>query len=671
VISLYIFLFGQIQICYYYRDITNQPLTQELIDNAAFDIVYEKSFPGHKMLHPRIYCTLLAPDPRYVFTMTNIKIIFNKISHIAYINYKQKSQCKKRNVKVPDTCCPQQNSSSQNNCSETDDSKSICILPFTKQYPCPEIVANNSKYFQNTFNTNSPTKSKMNKPRNSNDSEYIQSNEYHLPYDHTFASSKSENKSLKCEEKPNIAKCELNISSKKQPNNSYCCSSQNQTNSKQLCYSNNNNSKSRAQISQTSNVCNSSLDDSSNYNWTMSSVESLSNENAVPGCNRTPINSNRIHVERRCNQLPYVESTNRNHQIQEHVEPPLHCNYMNRSHLAQSQNADNFNHNISNETPKRYNRRTCSSNSERRNTSIPCNLNQTSQCFRSDKKRQCQVNQNNSCPTCSEHQQNNYLNTPVINNNRQTLPAMDINCSNRNEIMMKPRYDDNFDPNISSYSRFSNRNNHFDGRNDEMRFRSSSCHDLPSYTNNNNQDIHSDKSSDFSDWSDEIDFQHSTNSNNSYSLTSLTSYSSSSLGNIDVDNNRIIGSVNPIHLRNNNPEIYEYQRDNIQINDSDTRNIENYTMMEINNDWEHSSNNFSQQNIEDISMPHMDFEESDLISLPRDNFQDLENMTMPNNSYRTNDLNNISIDDYSAIQNSPMPNNSLEGLSSNNNRNNC
>lgn len=634
----------QINVCYYDRDIANQPLTQELIDNAAFDIVYEKSFPGHKMLNPRIYCNLLAPDPKYIFTMTNVKIIFNNISHIAYINYKQKSQCKKRNVKVPDTCCPQQNSSSKNNCSKTDDSKSICILPFTKKYPCPEIAVNDSRHFQTSFNTNPSTQSRMDTSRTSNNLKCTQSNEYQPPYDHTFASLRSEEKSLKCEEKLNIAKCELNMSSKKQINN--CCSSQSHTNSKQLCYSNNNNSQSRAQISQTSNLCNSSLDDSSNYDWTMSSVESLPNENIVPDCNCTPNDSNRLHVERRCNQLPCIESTNRNRQIQEHEERPPHCNNTNRSRLAQSQNSGNINCSIVDETPKRYNRRTCFSNSERKNNSIPCNLNKKRQRFRSNEERQCQVNQNNSCPTCSEHQENNYLNTPVVNNNRRSL-AMDTNFSNRNEIITRPRYDENFDPNISSYSKLSNRNNHFGGRNDEMRWRSSSCHDLPSNTNNNNQVVLSDENSDFSDWSVEIDFQHSINSNNSYSLTSLTSYSSSSSGNFDVDNNRKIGSVRPLPVRNHNsnPEKYGYQPDSIQLDDLDSRNIENYTMMEISSEWENSSYDLSQQNIEDISIPHMDFEESDLIGLPRDDFQDLKNMTIPNNSYKTNDSNNMSIDD--------------------------
>lgn len=557
------------------------------------------------------------PDPKYVFTMTNVKIIYNNSSHIAYISYKQKNLCKKRNVKVPDKCL------------KTDECKSICILPLETQYPCSEITMHNSNPFQKTCNTtcpatcNSTTLPKIITVKTKNDSEYMQSNQTHPPYDKTFACSRFENKSLECDETQNVTnfkqnmssknqslsnnsqsnlthppfdktfacsrsenkslehdekqnetKCEKNMSSKKQsmPNNSLCCSisSQNQTNSKQ--YNTINNNQTQAHSPQKSNMCHSSLDDSSNYDWTMSYVESSPNQNVAQDSHCRPNDSNKLHAERRCNQLPCLDSTNRNHQVQEHEERQSHCN------------------------------------------------------------------------------------------NRYSLPAMTSNCLNITDTITRPKFDENFDPNISSYSKFSNRNNRSGGPKEQTVQKTSSYHN---FLNNNNNYFNDDtfKSDESLDFSGELDFRPMRpicNCDYSGSQMTSTSCPNSSLDNFDTDNNNINEFVGPLPIRNNNSNMKTCgcQINNIQSHDLDDPNIKD--IMDIKSDWENETfNDLPQYNNEYRNMP------SNLMSFPRDDFQDLENMTMPNNSYEPYDSNNMVMDDYSDIRNMSMPNNSLDELSDN------
>lgn len=68
-----------------YRDVLNQPVNQQQIDETALGIVYKKSFPGYKMLNPVNYIGALMPDREHVYNMTGVRIIYDKLPDISLL----------------------------------------------------------------------------------------------------------------------------------------------------------------------------------------------------------------------------------------------------------------------------------------------------------------------------------------------------------------------------------------------------------------------------------------------------------------------------------------------------------------------------------------------------------------------------------------------------------
>lgn len=61
-----------------------QPVNQQQVDEAAFAVVHNKSFPGFKALNQRALYDELMPDPVHVFRMTGVRITYNSISPCSF-----------------------------------------------------------------------------------------------------------------------------------------------------------------------------------------------------------------------------------------------------------------------------------------------------------------------------------------------------------------------------------------------------------------------------------------------------------------------------------------------------------------------------------------------------------------------------------------------------------
>lgn len=80
-----------------YRYVLKQPVVQQEMDEAAFAIVHNKSFPGVKTLNPGAVFVALMPDPVYEFKMTGVRITYNGISPCTF------KSCTRRWVETPTT----------------------------------------------------------------------------------------------------------------------------------------------------------------------------------------------------------------------------------------------------------------------------------------------------------------------------------------------------------------------------------------------------------------------------------------------------------------------------------------------------------------------------------------------------------------------------------------
>lgn len=73
-----------------------QPVIQQQIDEAAFAIVHNKSFPGFKALNQKALYDELMPNPVHEFKMTGVRIMYNSISPCTF------KSCTRQWVKVED-----------------------------------------------------------------------------------------------------------------------------------------------------------------------------------------------------------------------------------------------------------------------------------------------------------------------------------------------------------------------------------------------------------------------------------------------------------------------------------------------------------------------------------------------------------------------------------------
>lgn len=74
-----------------------QPAIQRQIDEAAFAVVHNKSFPGFKALNQKALYNELMPDPAQVFKMTGVRITYSSISPCTF------KSCTRRWVRTVDS----------------------------------------------------------------------------------------------------------------------------------------------------------------------------------------------------------------------------------------------------------------------------------------------------------------------------------------------------------------------------------------------------------------------------------------------------------------------------------------------------------------------------------------------------------------------------------------
>lgn len=569
----------------FYRDISTQPITQQNLDESAFTIVHQKSFPGYKMLNPRIYSTIIMPDPDFVFNMTGVKITYNNVSHISSLA-EDKEQ-------IPVACPLMYDNLSTKICSvNCDEKKSIWIKPTNSS--STKKTHNKNNYQKLPISPNSTEYQQINTVKTENS---CKSNDQKKTYnicDSKSSTKKCLNKSIRseCNSKSRI-KCEPNMSQKKQNP----CST---------------NTQSKNFISNQSKVknvnkCNmSSMNGTSNSNWTLSNNEKTSVQNSTQKNSNTLQKISPIEPE---NQ--YLQYTSRN-------------------------------------IRKCY----------RQNNEEPCD--RTNQ--NNSKSKQYRENQNDLCTTHLDLKQNNTC-TFKENTNKTALPSMK-ECLDRNESMIKPRYDENsFDPEINDYSEFlcngGESNSHAGGNRTIQQYNKSS-NNLPI-----DQNIISSNESCNSRWPIQTGFNESssypTYSNSSDSLTTLTSDLSSTESYLDdgldfSNSTRSTKCINSTKYSNNGKQIKTDYSDTDEFSGSllsnGYMNAENQYpfnngKQDISNDnspWPKIyHNNISipnadndyysiSSNIEDVSFPSMSYEESYSSSSFINTSQNIENMNIPNNS---------------------------------------
>lgn len=483
------------------------------MDEAAFAIVHNKTFPGYKMLNPRIYSTIIMPDPEFVFNTTGVKITYNKIHPSLSKNDKQ-NPLKIQNEKIPKTCNPIKRQNSVND----DEKKSIC----TKQLPCSNITQNTNNCQKSFINTTKQTQ--MPRVKAGNGSELKLNKTYMCSIPHENGNSSFSlnllNKSLDSTNKR--MKCK--------PNNSSSCNKE----TKNYNQTSNNQSK----VSNDQCPYNSSLNNSSNYNWTMSSNEISMDQNSVPIYTSIPKNSNchsnRSHSESRNNQLSYIESTNQNsrkncnhngryHTNREHDEErPQHNKTNISSNLDQSQYEGYIN--VNTNQNHRSNNASRHQNTRSRSVSVPGNSNRVHKNFDAKREKPQNENQNNnSCPAYVESRKNKTCNISNCNVNKSVTPKLE--CK-RNDTMCCPRYYDKWDIDVGNYTEFesyltSERQNQLSCK--------SSLNSRPNIQSSFSEPYDSANSS---DWSDEISMKHLPNEYNSCnsfdSFSTLTTSGSNS-----------------------------------------------------------------------------------------------------------------------------------------------
>lgn len=596
--------------------------------------------------------------------------------------------------------CPSSkpNSSIDTSCKVNSNNNTKCNnISIKQQLPCSTTKQQNC-LFQNSINNNNSKSYKlMNNAKSENDSRCCpQQNKMN-----SFPNSECMNNSLQNTfQTKSIYNDEPKMSSTKHISNSFCCNDQNlnSTKFKPTCLSNNNQSNNvRNDFCGVSYPANSSLNNSSNYNWTMTSNEqSLNNssnynwtktsneqsldQNCAPKNTNTYNNSNRSQNERKCDHCSSMEPIHQglqcnNNQISTHLlqnsrKTGDNLNQSCRYHNAQKPygNSQNILHLIrspNNVSYKNKNMNLSHKNNnlnrhpqlKPRSASVPCSYNNKSlQNIKCKEGKSNYKDQNDSCPANLECKQYNIPNGTI---NKSQLSA--TNYLNKDEKMITCKVDDNWDPDVGSYSEFTDQNS----RNDDPRF-------LKSKKNCNNI---SDENFN-SDFSVEIGFNgpQSGNFNSTESFMTNTSYSSNVqrrpcncpecnpifMDEYNRNNNQVDGDFNRI---NENSNIRREFDDGLQnspnivypILDEDHINIKDYSIMDFGSDWEDDYFNSTRNNFDNMSCENPDL---------NNEYEDLRDVEMPNDrSYASS--NNMSMDeeDCPDIRDTSFPNNSYDQLS--------
>ncbi|XP_008183745.1 uncharacterized protein LOC100575111 [Acyrthosiphon pisum] len=245
------------------KDVGNQLCNQQQIDDAAFAIVSCKIFPGNKILSQRMYSDTLIPDRKFVFQMTGVTMIdysslkLKNDETLPFIcKLKERKQAIKNRCGVKEkTPCPCE--------------KPMMVVDCSKpKSPCSTTAAQNTKQINQT-------------KKQSNTISIIHKNTCNVK---TESDSKFSNLNITYQECKSSSKC-LKRSVKKSKSVESCKFPK----EADLNVDDNNESKDHTNCPKVLNAGKSSFNDSSNCDWTVSSVEITMTE-PERACSSTPPN---------------------------------------------------------------------------------------------------------------------------------------------------------------------------------------------------------------------------------------------------------------------------------------------------------------------------------------------------------------------------------------------
>lgn len=626
-----IFFFLMYYIYLIHRDIANQLSNQPKLDKAAFGIVHNKSFPGYKMLDPRIYSTLLKADQKFFHDTTRVQITDKYVSTLSATNGKPKKQSDKFDEQIlkqrknsPIACCIN-TEKSLNKLNNTKCTKQQ--LPYSKK-----IIKNEKAYSLAGCSKQNKTDEIEN---NMLQFERVAQNKtYHGKQ---FCNTKYKNTDPKCSNKSaSRAQYEHNKSSKRESKTNLFCLS----NSNQSCITPRKPSFKKNHSKAQNNYSNHlPLNDSSNYDWTMSSDEISSDKNVL--LNNTSIYDtpcrNNLRLKDKCIKGTSVESKKRN--IRYNNNKSLKTPNTTQNNLDQSPRQPHMS--LSYEKQQSYKSKIKSPHLQ---TSINGCINKdVLRSFRKSNTRKHSKtrHENNSqsnyfkkmYKNVKPNKENKYQNNSYPSTSEFKSSTKPIKNSNENDHFSGPVYDEKWDPDVRSYSAFEhkhlccdNERKFLTSERKRRSFHRTSLHDL-----SNNFSSPSDKNyNSDSDWSVEIGPNFSKLTNSTSSLTTINSESGFIEQNPDY---------NPATI-----DCYQSDPD-IEINES---------WSQIPQDTDSESYDASEHDyINNFNTSHRGFKESDL----RNNYSNIENVQIPNISYETSYSDNYeSNDDYSDIEKISMPN---------------
>ncbi|XP_022166694.1 uncharacterized protein LOC111031169 [Myzus persicae] len=280
-------------------DVANQQCNQQQIDDAAFAIVYCKVFPGNKVLSQRMYSATLIPDAKFIFKMTGVTLV-------NYSNLKLK-----KDETLPFTCKLKQRKRAVKNSCEV----KACVTPCEKpmmtihcgkpQLPSSTIEI---QYASQIIQDKTPTNVVSTTNNNESDSKFSNLNK-------TYQECKSSSKCLK--------------RTPKKTKSVECCKFPKEVD---LTVNDNSESKDRKNCSTVLNAGRSSFNDSSNCDWTVSSVE-ISMREPDQACSSIPSATKASNCNQNCksmslDQIERVEPEDQNARqcsdVQQTVATPPH-----------------------------------------------------------------------------------------------------------------------------------------------------------------------------------------------------------------------------------------------------------------------------------------------------------------------------------------------------------
>lgn len=416
------------------------------------------------MLNPRTYSTAIMPNPEFVFLMTGVKITYTKISNVSKTKTKEKNQLEDDDDQSSGTCPLDKIKKCNYPCCRRNAKKR---KPEPTEYICPRktnkpIKTTCQKSCKvDTCSTDSTTPKEMNRCRAGNNDAFDDLNKTYHGHERTKSCCKSKNKSLR-------------NTSRRRSNEISHNNNQNDTNSRQT----NNNNQSRLQNSccKRSKPCSQSLNDTSNYDWTVSIKEAhqlydssdidwtSSDENQKP-TRSTSNNSCKIQMKQKNGQCPSDNGQNAQCSKQS-------CNFPTQNSKDNQPCLNNNSRRLQQEKPRSRrnsyrdtnlsyldqidrNFRNNECKRKTRSNSFPCDFRRTNQHPRNNNEGQCCKNQNNSCTKNLEYRRNQTSNRAI---NESAMPVVSNNSPDRaeNSIISGPRYDENWNPSVNTYKDFMN-----------------------------------------------------------------------------------------------------------------------------------------------------------------------------------------------------------------------